>query len=86
MNALVIFGSTFVLVFALGFQSLNVNKGHYVAAFFTSFMIGASNLVILKTVPQGDTWLIVAYLLGGPFGIIASMWIHKRTLGKKHPN
>jgi len=83
MSALILFATTFLLVASLGFQSLNVNKGHYVAAFLTSFLISGSNLVILRTVPQGDLLEIAAYMLGGPFGIVASMWLHKRVLGKK---
>lgn len=82
MTALIIFGCTFVLVFALGFQSLNVNNGHYKAAFFTSFAIAVSNLVLFKTVPQAGAMEIAAYLTSGPFAIIASMWAHKRWVKK----
>lgn len=82
MTILIIFVSTFALVFALGFQSLNVNRGHYLAAFLTSFAIGVSNLVLFKTVPQAGLVEIVAYLSGGPFGIIASMWAHHKWMGK----
>ena len=85
MTALLIFASTFILVFALGFQSLNVNNGHYKAAFFTSFAIGASNLVLFKTVPQAGVMEIGAYLLAGPFAIVASMWLHKRVISRKKP-
>lgn len=80
MIALAIFASTFVLVFALGFQSLNVNNGHFRAAFLTSFAISGSNLVLFKTLPQADVLQIAAYLLGGPLGIVASMWTHKRVM------
>lgn len=83
MIALTIFISTFVLVFALGFQSLNVNNGHYKAAFVTSFAIGVSNLILFKTVPQADALQVAAYLTGGPFGIVASMWAHKRVMRRK---
>ncbi|MDP3088838.1 MAG: hypothetical protein Q8M99_11715 [Methylotenera sp.] len=76
MTALLIFISTFVLVFALGFQSLNVNNGHYKAAFLTSFAIGVANLVLFKTVPQADLLDISAYLIAGPFAITASMKAH----------
>lgn len=82
MTALIVFISTFVAVFALGFQSLNVNNGHYKAAFMTSFAIGSGNLMILKFVPDGDLVSMAAYLLAGPLAIVASMWVHKRTLGK----
>lgn len=81
MNALLILISTFTLVFALGFQSLNVNNGHYKAAFFTSFGIGVANIVLFKTVPNANWLEVCAYLFAGPFAIIASMrahdWWHK---------
>lgn len=81
MTALLIFISTFTLVFALGFQSLNVNNGHYKSAFFTSFAIGLANLILFKTVPQAGFFEIGAYLLAGPFAIVTSMkahgWWHK---------
>lgn len=83
MNTLILFAGTFVTVFALGFQSLNVNAGHYRAAAFTSFAIGGGNLLILKLVPSGDTAAIAAYLAAGPLAIVASMWVHRRTMGKR---
>lgn len=87
MTALIIFFATFVVVFALGFQSLNVNQGHHKAAFLNSLVIGLSNLVILKMVPDTSALLeILAYLFGGPFGIVASMWVHRRTLGRNSRN
>lgn len=82
MNAAILFGTTFVLVFALGVNTLSVNRDQYGIAFLTSFLISGSNLVILRTVPQGDLLEVAAYMLGGPFGIVASMWMHKRFLGK----
>jgi len=80
MTALVIFASTFILVFALGFQSLNVNNGHYKAAFLTSFAIAVSNLVLFKTVPQADWIEILAYLTAGPLAIVASMACHRKWM------
>lgn len=82
MQSLLIFISTFALVFALGFQSMNVNRGHYFAAFFTSFLIGSSNLVLFKTVPQAGFVEMSAYLMAGPFAIIASMWAHDKWMKK----
>lgn len=82
-NALIVFTSTFVAVFALGFQSQNVNNGHYGAAGITSFFIGGSNLFILKMVPTGDLLSEAAYLSAGPIAIMLSMWMHRVTLGKK---
>jgi hypothetical protein len=76
-DAALLFAATFGVVFALGLQSLNVNGGHKALAFVTSFLIGASNLVLFKVLPRETSVLeIAAYLMGGPFGIVASMWAH----------
>lgn len=84
MTELALFVSTFGLVFALGMQSLNVNGGHYIAAFITSFFIGASNLIVLKIAPSATPTEMVAYLIGGPFGIIASMITHHKLFRSKN--
>ena len=78
MIELALFVSTFVVVFALGFQSLNVNGGHYWCAFFTSFAISGSNLALFKLAPNANLAECIAYMGGGPFGIVASMWAHRR--------
>ena len=78
MTELTLFASTFVLVFALGLQSLNVNNGHYIAAAFTSFVIGAGQMILYKIAPHASWSEIAFYLIGGPFGITASMWAHPR--------
>lgn len=78
MTALALFASTYALVFFLGLQSLNVNGGHYKAAFFTSFGIGVGNLVLFKLAPEASGVEIAAFLAGGPFGIVSSMLFHRR--------
>jgi hypothetical protein len=82
VTALALFASTYALVFFLGLQSLNVNRGHYWAAFFTSFGIGAGNLVLFKLAPDATGLEIAAYLAGGPFGIVSSMLAHRRFFTK----
>ena len=83
MTELLLFLSTFVAVFALGFQSLNVNNGHYVAAFFTSFAIGGANLALFKLAPDAAGPEISAYLAGGPIGIICAMKAHRWLMRKR---
>ena len=82
MTALALFVSTFALVFFLGLQSLNVNGGHYRAAFFTSFGIGLGNLMLFKLAPDATGIEIAAFLMGGPFGIISSMRFHRYIKGR----
>jgi uncharacterized membrane protein (DUF2068 family) len=87
MNALILFLSTWALVLFLGLQSLNVNGGHRLLACLTSFGIGAANLTVLKIMPGPTSTIeILAYLAGGPIGIVTSMLIHPwmvRILGSK---
>jgi hypothetical protein len=78
MTELILFISTYILVFALGLQSLNVNNGHYILAALTSFVIGAGQMVLYKLAPNASWSEIAAYLSGGPFGITSAMWAHPR--------
>lgn len=89
-TALVLFAATFAAVFFLGLQSLNVNGGHRWLAAGTSLLIGVSHLALYKVLP-GPTHAIelAAYLLGGPFGIVASMLAHPwlvRRLSARPPS
>lgn len=83
MNAIFVFIATFINTFALGFQSRNVNQGHYKAAIFTSVAIGAGNLFVLRMVPNGDTLASFAYIIASPLAIVSSMYIHERFMNKE---
>jgi hypothetical protein len=77
MTPIYLFAATYLLVLFLGLQSLNVNGGHKLLATMTSFGIGAANITILKIMPgPTDALEIVAYLVGGPAGILTSMLVH----------
>ena len=82
MTAIILLVSTFSLVFALGFQSLNVNRGHERAAIVTSFLIGSANLWLYRYLPDADIVQIGAYLCGGPIGIVCSMRAHRKWMRK----
>jgi hypothetical protein len=76
--ALLCFASTFVSVFALGLQSLNVNQGHYWAAAGTSLLIGGGHIALYKYMPGANAPELAGYLAGGVTGITSSMWFHRR--------
>ena len=80
MTAIALLVSTFCLVFFLGLQSQLVNNGHHSGAFFNSLAIGIANLVLFKLAPNANGIEVAGYLVGGPFGIVASMvfyrWLH----------
>ena len=77
MTLTALFGSTIVVVFALGAQSLLVNNGRYAAAFANSIIIGICNLVLFKLAPQATAGEMVAFLSGGPLGIVSAMWVFR---------
>lgn len=81
LTALYLFAATFVVVFLLGIQQLNVTADHHLAAFVTAIAISAANLVLFKLLP-GPTAAaeLAGYLLGGPCGIVASMRVYPRVV------
>ena len=80
MTDLALFLAAFTTVFSLGFQQQNVVHGHYRAAFLTSFIIGGSQIVLWRFVPDASLSQIAATLAGGPLGIVASMAVHRRYM------
>ena len=77
MTALILFLASFCVVFAMGFQQMNVTARLYAMAFGTSLVIGASQLVQFKLLPQPTGWLDLAgYLLGNATGIVCAMKAH----------
>lgn len=78
MIVIALFLSTYLLVMALGAQSLLVNNGRYVGAFLNSFVIGSGNLILFKLAPDASGLEIAAFLFGGPFGICSAMYLLRK--------
>lgn len=83
MEAITVFFATYVTVFALGFQSRNVNTHQYIPAALTSIVIGATHLVLYKMLPDAGIETAVAFLIAGSMGITSSMYVHDRWMMKK---
>jgi len=83
MGALYLFVGTFVLVFALGMQSMMVNRGHYLGAFINSLVISAAQLVVLKIGPDAGGGEVAGYMFGGPLGIVCAMYVFRRWAKKE---
>ncbi len=82
MNALLLFGSTFVLVFALGLQTQLTYDGYYKSSFANSLLISVAQLGALQIVHANTVVDYAAYLLGGPIGIVTSMYIFRNHIKK----
>lgn len=78
MTEITLFASSFVMVFALGIQQLNVQGGHYYLAVATSFVIGGAQIYLWHVMPDANASEIIATLLGGPTAIVLAMWSHPR--------
>ena len=77
MTSLILLGCTFGLVLALGLQSQFVNNGRYLGAFCNSMMISVAQLGALQIVHAKTVSEYAAYIIGGPLGIVASMYLYR---------
>jgi hypothetical protein len=85
-NVFVLFVSTFALCVLFGMQSQIVRLGHKSHAFLSSIGIGTLQLFSYKLLPSGGVYEMIAFVLGGACGIVASIEIHSyyvRWLGIK---
>jgi hypothetical protein len=81
MELLTIFLTGFVSVFALGFQSRNVNHGNYLWAAGTSVFVGLSQTLLWKHIVIEDSLSAgVVYGCAGAMAIVSSMFIHERFI------
>lgn len=76
MLPILCFASTYITVFALGLQSLNVNQRHYWAAAATSAFISTGNIALYRYMPTAGMAEFIGYYLGGMTGITSSIWFH----------
>lgn len=83
LNYLLMFGSSFFMVFLLGLQSKNVNQGHYLAAIITSFGISVANFLFVKYAAAGDYLVFAVCATGGCCGIAASIWFYKHVIERR---
>lgn len=81
-EAMLLFGSGYISVFLLAFQSRNAVAGRYVTCFFTSFLIGLSQLQAFRgAITSSSPWL-AAVILGaaGGCGVCSAMWVNLNLL------
>jgi len=77
-----IFAAQFVVIWMLGLQSINVNRGHYVLAALTSFGLGIVGFYVTGVVAMVFqngmlNTMFISFIVAGPCGIVTSMWTHK---------
>jgi hypothetical protein len=85
-DALLVFAAQFLYVLVMGLQSLAVNNGRYLQAALQSFLLGSVGITITAEIVRrgeigGATWW--AYVISGPIGICASMFLFERYRKKE---
>ena len=71
-----LFFSTMFLTFTLGFQQMNVTRGHYRLAALTSFCIAFAQYWMISGVAHGGSWVLMG--IGGALGVTLSMLVHRK--------
>jgi hypothetical protein len=86
MENIFLFLASFLLVFLLGFQQLNVQHRKYFYSAITSIGIAATNYVLFKVLPAGGFELIqfLFFSAGGAAGVVSSMVVHDFLMPKQH--
>lgn len=82
LSHLTVFVTGFISVFALGFQSRNVNHGNYGWAAGTSVFVGLSQAALWShiTGPEAGMTEALVYALSGAIAIVSSMYVHERFI------
>lgn len=83
IDALIMFGTSFLQVFLLGLQSKNVNQGRYGAAVVTSFGISVANFTFVKYAASGGYTAFALCSAGGCCGIAFSIWFYQKFMERK---
>jgi hypothetical protein len=74
-----------VQVFAMAFQSKNINGGHYALAALGSIFIGLSQAFVWKAITASGAHLTetLVYAVSGGAGCVFAMWTHRRFVKEK---
>ncbi len=75
---LLLFASQFGAIFLLGLQQHNVHARRFGAAAVTSLVLGAMQAFSFRKIPNATPTELVAWLVAGPLGIVAAMWVYPR--------
>jgi hypothetical protein len=81
---MLLFFASFIVVFLLGIQQLNVEYRKYFASAITSVGLALSNYMLFKILPVGDFQFVqfLEYSLGGMLGVTLAMYAHDHFFPK----
>jgi hypothetical protein len=59
------------------FQTRNIAQGHERNAFYTSILVAGSYVANVNFVIMGGWWVLLTAVIGGSFGTVFAMRLHK---------
>jgi uncharacterized membrane protein YsdA (DUF1294 family) len=65
------------------FQSRNIAHGHEKPAFYTSVLVSSTNVANITFVVMGGWWVLLPIAIGGSFGTVFAMRLHKHLFKEK---
>lgn len=83
IEALIIFGASFLIVFLLAIQSKNTNASRYLAAAITAVGIAACNYALIKLISVTDWRLFGYYASGSALGVMSGIFAYDKLMTKK---
>ena len=83
MINLIAFSASFCAVFLKGFQHQNVIGGHYRLAFIFSYGMAVAEVAVVTSVVGGGWSTVLPIGTGAAFGIVLSMYSHRRFVKEK---
>ena len=81
-NFFLIVLATFFAAFSRALQNQNIVAGNYVPAMVVPFLIAASDVGIIVGVVSTGWSAVVPMGIGGAFGAVSAMVLHRRVWGK----
>ena len=86
-EALTIWLAQYAMICLLGLQSINVNRGRYMASALTSLLLGFCGYfvtgIIASVYQSGEFGLVFwAFITAGPCGIVTSIWLNRHITKK----
>jgi len=82
-----IFLVQYLTILLLGVQSLNVRDGRYLCAAITSLFLGIAGWfvtgVVATAYKTNDIGVFLCFITAGPCGIMSSMLLYEKCLGKQ---
>lgn len=82
LDALIMFASSFALIFLRSYQTQVVVGGHYLTAFCVSVLMSVCNVISLVLIVNNGWDIFLPLALGGALGVVTAMKLYRKQHNK----